>query len=168
MMREGRQVSFLGDFRFLPGFNDLNDVQRTRGAFGLFERMTCRIVPGARTTTITGSRQQFNFVQFMAELRGRPEVAAGGDGIFMRADIFDQTGRGASATEPLARDVRLVFTAGTAPAAELQRIRGDGRMRLVGFARISLTPVNEAIVSQRAFEGKFPYEIVVTSLGAAR
>lgn len=168
IVRGGRQVSFLGDFRFLLGFNDLNNVRRTRGAFGLFERMRCRIVPGARTTTITGSRQQFNFVQFVAELRGRPEVAAGGDGVFMRADILDQTGRGASGAEPLAGDVRLVFTAGTAPTAELQRIRGDGRMRLVGFARISLTPVNDAITSGRAFEGKFPYEIVVTSLGAAR
>jgi hypothetical protein len=63
--------------------------------------------------------------------------------------------------------MRLVFTAGTAPEAESRRIRGDGQM-LVGFARISLTPVNDAIVSRRVFEGKFPYEIVVTSLGAAR
>lgn len=166
--REGRTVSFLEDFRFLPGFTDLSDVRRTRGAFGLFERMTCRIEPGARTTQITGSRQQYNFVGFVAELRGRPEAARGGDGVFVRADIFDQAGRGASNREPLARDVRLVFTAGTPPEAELRRIRGDGRMRLVGFARISLTPVNEAIVNRRGFEGKFPYEIVVTSLGAAR
>jgi hypothetical protein len=85
-----------------------------------------------------------------------------------QGDIFDQTGRGASATEPLARDVRLVFTAGTPPEAELRRIRDDGRMRLAGFARISLTPVSEAIVSRRAVEGKFPYEIVVTSLGNGR
>lgn len=61
--------------------------------------------------------------------------------------------------------MRLVFTRGTAPEAELRRIRGDGRMSLTGFARISLAPVNEAIVSRRPFEGKFPYEIVVTSLG---
>ncbi|MDQ3802708.1 MAG: hypothetical protein M3416_02475 [Acidobacteriota bacterium] len=166
IQRDGRTVSFLEDFRFLPGFTDLTKARRTRGAFSLFERMTCRIEPGTRTTRITGSRPQFNFVQFMAELRGQPEPTPSGDGVFVRADIFDQTGRGASATEPLARDVRLVFTSGTAPEAELRRARGDGRLRLVGFARISLTPVNEAIVSRRPFEGKLPYEIVVTSLGS--
>jgi hypothetical protein len=166
--RGGRTVSFLDDFRFLPGFTDLTRVQRTRGAFGLFERMLCRIEPGQRTTRLTGSRQQFNFVGFLAELKGRPEPTPSGDGVFVRAEIFDQTGRGASVTEPLARDVRLVFTAGTPPEAELRRIRGDGRMRLAGFARISLTPVNDVIVSGRVFEGKFPYEIVVTSLGSSR
>jgi hypothetical protein len=164
--REGRTISFLDDFRFLPGFTDVTRVQRTRGAFGLFERMTCRIEPGQRTTRLTGSRQQYNFVGFVAELRGRPEPTPSGDGVFIRADIFDQAGRGVRGAEPLARDVRLVFTAGTSPEAELRRIRGDGRMRLVGFARISLTPVNEAIASGRRFEGKFPYEIVITSLGS--
>jgi hypothetical protein len=166
--REGRTVSFLGDFRFLPGFTDLSNVQRTRGAFGLFERMTCRIEPGASTTRLTGSRQQFNFVQFIAQLRGRPEPTPSGDGMFVRANIFDQAGRGASASEPLARDVRLVFTTGTPPAAELRRVGSDGRLRLVGFARISLSPINDAIVSRRVFQGKFSYEIVVTSLGSER
>lgn len=92
IQRDGRTVGFLGDFRFLPVFNALNNVQRTRGAFGLFERMTCRIEPGALTTRLTGSRQQFNFLSFVAELRGRLEESAGGDGAFVRAGIFDQTG----------------------------------------------------------------------------
>jgi hypothetical protein len=32
---------------------------------------------------------------------------------------------------------------------------------------LSLTPADEAVASGRAFEGKFPYEIVVTSPGVA-
>ena len=166
--RAGRTISFLEDFRFIHGFPTLDDVQRTRDAFGYFERMTCRVEPGERTTRIAGDSTRFNFVQFVARLGGRAETTPGGDGTFVRADIFDQRGRGISDSEPLARDVRLVFTKGTPPEAELRKVGGGGRMRLVGFARISLTPVNDAIAGRRAYGGKFPYEIVVTSLGGGR
>ena len=167
LQRGNQTVSFLADFRFLAGFTDLLNVQRTRGAFGLFERMQCRITPGSRRTLITGTKQQFNFVQFTAVIRGRPEPTSSGDGVFARADIFDQRGGGSNAAgAPLAADVRLVFVAGTPPAERLRTLTAaNNRMRLVGFARISLTPVNEAIRTGHAFAGKLPYEIVVTSLG---
>lgn len=160
--RAGRNVSLLADFRFQRGFAALNDVQRTRDAFVYFERMRCRVEPGERATRVAGDTTRFNFVGFVARLKGRVETTPSGDGAFVRADIFDQNGRGAAGDEPLARDVRLVFTAGTPPEAELRR-GGDGQMPLAGFARIGLTPINDAIAARRAFEGKCPYEIVVTS-----
>jgi hypothetical protein len=168
LQRGNQTVSFLGDFRFLPGFTDLTNVSRTRGAFGFFERMSCRITPGPQRTLITGTKQQFNFVQFTAVLRGRAEPTPSGDGLFAQADIFDQRGGGINAAgTPLASDVRLVFVAGTPPAERVRTITAANNwVKLVGFARINLTPVNEAIRTGQTFTGKLPYEIVVASLGS--
>jgi len=39
-------------------------------------------------------------------------------------------------------------------------------VKLVGFARISLMPVNKAIRAGRAFTGKLPYDMIAASLGS--
>ncbi|MCW3098560.1 MAG: hypothetical protein JWL77_4178 [Chthonomonadaceae bacterium] len=160
-----QSFSFLNDMTFLAGFDALNDAARTRGAFGYFERMICTVTPGPQTTTIAGSNHKFNFVQFKARLREAPTPNPSGDGIMVLADIVDQNGQGETATTPLASNVRLVFPAGTTAAATIQTLSVGASLKLVGFPRMNLTTVRTVIQSGHRFQGKFPYEIVVQTLG---
>jgi hypothetical protein len=140
-------------------------VQRTRGAFGFFEQLSGRITPGPQRTLITSGPHRFNFVGITAQLKGRPVPTATGDGLFAMVDIFYQRGQGLPNGQPLARDVRLVLTAGTAPANFLRGLgnNADGRrIRLVGFPRVNLTIAAQTIATNQPFAGKLPYEMIIT------
>ncbi len=164
LKRDGVEISFLRDFKPLPGFLDPGDVQRTRGAFGYLQRSRCTITPGPLTTTLAGTQHRYNFLGFTAAIKAQPRSGPGGDALFARADIFDQTA--APGEAPLAKDIRLVLVPGTPPAAAARAWRAGSRVHAVGFARISLPPVAAVIRTGRPATGRIPYELIVTWLPA--
>jgi hypothetical protein len=167
VQRNSQTVSLLNDFKFLPGFSDPQKINRTRGAFGYFEQIACKIKPGPQQTRITCEPHRYNFVGFTAQLNGSPVQTPTNDGLLAFADIYDQNGQGLPHGQPLARNVRLVFTAGTPPASKVLALNGNSdRIKLVGFPRLNLTVVQRVIDATQEYQGKLPYEMVVTWLGS--
>jgi hypothetical protein len=168
LVRGGQSVSFLKDFKPLGGFPDGAAAQRSRSALGFLERTSCKITPGAQSTTLSGDAQRYNFFGFVARNVSQPVAAAGGDGSFATADLFDAEGKGpqnGQPAQPFARGVRLVFVKGTPPADALAQLGPTGRaLKLTGFARMDLSVFQKAVATGQTYQGKIPYEVIVTWL----
>lgn len=152
------------------GFNQPRDVNRTRGAFGYFERINSRIRTlgpgGTGNVEIRSDPHKYNFVGFTARIIGAPFPADDG-GFFVDAAIYDQNGNGLDGTPsgpPLAKEVRLAVTGGSPPDAAIRATAIWSTIRLVGFPRIDMEQVHRAIQGGATYQGKLPYEIVITSL----
>jgi hypothetical protein len=151
----------------IPGFSPKDAHQ----AFVvLFERTPCKIVPmakGDRTRIITEA-VQLNFTEFVIRPeRELKELDDGGHALI--CSVFDTDG------ELLVRNRRMIFMKGTKGDEEVQKLKKDGLLRVVGFARIDLALVqwrldnrdskdkNGEAFDVSPLEWRLPYEMIIVA-----
>jgi hypothetical protein len=129
--------------------------------FRSLEKILCRILPGAATTTIVTRKKQFVDVEFLLEV-GEEQHQVVSDGRFVTATVFDLKGG------LLASRVRMVFVRDSPPEKIVRSLSPGSRLHAFGLPRINL----EEIASRAARSGdqpelltqNLPYEIVIVGV----
>ncbi len=129
--------------------------------FRSLEKIPCRILPGAATTTIVTRKGQFIDVEFLLEV-GRERHRVVRDGRFITATAFDLKGG------LLASRVRMAFVRGSPPEKIVRSLPPGSRLHVFGLPRINLAEV----ASRAARSGDqpelltqdLPYEIVIVGV----
>jgi hypothetical protein len=135
--------------------------QAADDAFKSFEKISCRIVPGGRTTTIVTPKRQYNDTEFFLAIGEEPQLVVE-DGRFVSAAVFDRKGN------LLAPRVRMVFVKDTPPDRIVKDLHSEDRLHVFGLPRINL-----AEIASRASHSKdhpellslpLPYEIIIAGV----
>jgi hypothetical protein len=140
----------------------------------LFEQAPCKIVPkpNNRTRIITRA-VVLNFTEFLIRPEKKvTELDDGGHAVI--CTVFDTDG------ELLVRNRRMIFIKGTNADDEVQELKEDGVLRVVGFARIDLALVkwrldhkddkdkNGEMYDIPPLEWRLPYEMIIVSASLTR
>jgi len=136
----------------------------------LYETAPCKIVPreGDRTRIITRA-VQLNFTEFLIRPEGElKDMDDGGHSLI--CTVFDTD------AELLVRNRRMVFVKGTSADKAVQKLKMDGVLRVVGFARIDLALVQWRVKNRDVTKDKnghdfgapplewaLPYEMIIVS-----
>ncbi len=149
--------TLLDSFRPVKGY----DPGKAEVVLGSFERISCRIVPGAETTTIVTRKKQHNDLEFLMEIGdSRQRVVA--DGRFVNAAALDLSGK------RIAGDVRMVFVKDTPPEKRVRSLGRGDRLHVFGLPRIDLSAVAWRVRHSgnhpELLGLELPYEIVVVGV----
>lgn len=129
--------------------------------FRSLEKIPCRILPGAATTTVVTRKKQFIDAEFLLEV-GKERHQVVRDGRFVTAAALGLKG------DLLAPKVRMAFVGGSRPEKIVRSVPPGGRLHVFGLPRIDLAE----IASRAARSGdqpelltrNLPYEIVVVGV----
>jgi hypothetical protein len=147
---QGKQ--FLASFAPIPGFQAY-DAQK---AFDYYESLTCTITATKTATSITSKKAQYNYAEFVIELKGMPQTVA--DGVMVLATVQDDEGN--TVVDKLRR---MVFVAGTDAAAKVLKMKKGALMHVIGIPRVNLERVSFITKQkgQQPVETHLPYEMII-------
>jgi hypothetical protein len=127
-----------------------------------YERLTCKIVPKNGRTRIVTEPLGFNFTEFVIRLGEDPVPLEDGHGVI--CSVYDTDG------ELLLRGRRMVFMKGTQADNQVQNLKKDKRMHVIGIPRISLKLVqwrldhqSDAGFDVSPLDWRLPYEMMIVS-----
>jgi hypothetical protein len=132
-------------------------------AFGRYEKLSAAFDIDSQTVTITSKKVGFNYVEFTAQLAGKPESldnndAGTSDGQVVLANVMNNAG-----DEVSVDNVRLIFTAGTQPADELAKAVDGATLEFLALPRVDLNAISAFIEAggSGTVVRKLPYEMIV-------
>jgi hypothetical protein len=138
---------------YRPGSADL--------VFRTFEKIPCRISPGAAMTTVVTPKKQFNDAEFLLEAGREPQQAVS-DGRFVVGAVLDLKGN------VLVPRVRMVFVKDSPPEKIVQALPPGGHLHVFGLPRINLADVASRVARSGDEPGLLtpglPYEIVIVGV----
>ncbi len=143
---------FLTSFAPIPKFQAYD----AKKAFEYYESLTCTIKATKTATSITAKKAQYNYAEFVMELAGTPQAVA--DGVMVLATVQDDEGN--TVVDKLRR---MVFVAGTDPAAKVLKLKKGAQLHVIGVPRVNLERVSFITKQkgQQTVETQLPYEMII-------
>ncbi len=137
-------------------------------AFGRYEQLSATLEIADETVTITSKMVGFNYVGFIAQLAGKPDILKNDvgaiDGQVVLANVMDDQGDAV-----LVNNVRLIFIAGTPPAEALASAGDGATLQLLALPRLDLNAISTFAEAGGSGNGvrKLPYEMIVVAAKSA-
>ena len=147
-------------------------------AFPYYEKQQATIERNATAISITSTKSQYNYAEFIMELAGNvvctdasgQQVSGSGSSscagdpktrsLFVLANIFDSEEQ----EEPLTEQVRrMVFVNGTGPADQVAKLSKGDRLHVLGIPRVNLAEVS-AMADGETMSGMLPYEMIIVAV----
>jgi hypothetical protein len=148
----------LDSFHFVPGF----PAHTASDSFASYEKLSLTLKVSASAVTISSPKAGFNYVDFFIELVGRP-IRLDDGGHVVLANVLSE-----SQGEPIVKNIRMIFVAGTDPDDKLTKgSAGAGtELHVLGIPRISLNAIS-SFISQggnNTTGRKLPYEMIIVGV----
>jgi hypothetical protein len=146
---------FLTSFAAIPGFQAYD----AKKAFEYYESLTCTITAAKTATSITSKKAQYNYAEFVMELKGSPQAVD--DGVMVLATVQDDEGN--TVVDKLRR---MVFVGGTAPAEEVLKLKKGDQLHVIGIPRVNLERVSFITKQkgQQPVNTHLPYEMIIVGV----
>lgn len=154
-------ISILQSLQEIPGYTPKD----AESAFGRYEKLSATLEIDDQTVTITSKQVGFNYVQFIAQLSGKPATldnndAGAADGQVVLANVMDNAGEAI-----LVENVPLIFVAGSPPATELANAGDGATLELLALPRLDLNAISAFVEAggSGTVTRKLPYEMIVVA-----
>lgn len=130
-------------------------------AFAVYERQQATISVSDSAVSITAKKVGYNYAEFFLEPVGKYKAGDGDNGLFVLANVYDESDEETPVTDA---PRRMVFVAGTDPAKALDALQnqGGGKLHVLGIPRVNLAEV--AAVSGDSVDMALPYEMIVVAV----
>jgi hypothetical protein len=154
-------ISSIGNIAVLASFKPIVGYKPypAEKAFTRYETLSCKITPGATTTTIETPKAVYNYAEFV--IRPTESRESLPDGTRIQADVLDNNGK-------IVVRRPMVFVKGSPPEQAVRNLAKNTTMHVTGIPRISLK--NVLWRSQMAKQGKreyltatLPYEMIIAA-----
>jgi hypothetical protein len=144
--------SVLASFVAIPGYHAYD----AKTAFDSYESLTATIQANSTATEIESKKAGYNYAEFHIVLKG--PLLKVEDGFLVLANIIDEEGN------PVVSEARrMVFLAGTAAAAAVQKIKEGETMHVMGIPRLNLERISFAMQTSggSSVTVPLPYEMII-------
>ena len=144
--------SVLPSFIAIPGYHAYD----ASTAFEFYESLTARIQANGTATEIESKKAGYNHAEFHIALEG--PLMKVDDGFLVLANVVDEEGN-----PVVSKPRRMVFLAGTAAAAAVQKLKKGDTMHVMGIPRLNLERVSFAMQTSggSSVTVPLPYEMII-------
>ena len=148
--------SLTSSFQPIPKF----EAYDAETAFKSYENLPVTIKVSNTSVTLRSKKAGYNYVQFYAQLAGKPKATDDGGKLVMVDVSNDPEG------EVIVNNVRLIFVPGTPPLKELDQAAAGAQLHVLGIPRVNLNAIWTFITASgpTQTDRKLPYEIIVVAI----